>query len=85
MSLKGIYTDIVKIRRLVFTEIAKLALSAKDYEEFDKIPYKIINTEEPTYRSSIFKERAIVAARVRMALGMDYEDNQEHKLFINRH
>lgn len=80
MSLKGIYTDIVKIRRLVFTEVAKLALLAKDYEEFDKIPYKIINTEEPTYRSSIFKERAIVAARVRMALGMDYEDNQEHKL-----
>ncbi len=80
MGLKGIYTDIVKIRRLVFTEVAKLGLLAKDYEEFDKIPYKIINTEEPTYRSSIFKERAIVAARVRMALGMDYEDNQEHKL-----
>ncbi len=80
MSLKGIYTDIVKIRRMVFAEVAKLALSDQEEDEFDQIPYKIIDTEEPTYRSSIFKERAIVAARVRMALGMDYQAHQEHKL-----
>ncbi|MGP3777884.1 4Fe-4S dicluster domain-containing protein [Halanaerobium saccharolyticum] len=79
-KLKGIYTDIVKIRRMVFAELARLALKDAECEEFDKIPYRIIDTEEATYRSSIFKERAIVAARVRMGLGMDYETNQEHKL-----
>ncbi|MGM0548083.1 MAG: 4Fe-4S dicluster domain-containing protein [Bacillota bacterium] len=79
-KLKGIYTDIVKIRRMVFAELARLALKDAASEEFDKIPYRIIDTEESTYRSSIFKERAIVAARVRLGLGMDYETNQEHKL-----
>jgi [FeFe] hydrogenase (group B1/B3) len=79
-KLKGIYTDIVKIRRMVFAEIARLALKDAECEEFDKIPYRIIDTEEATYRSSIFKERAIVAARVRMGLSMDYASNQEHKL-----
>ncbi|MDZ7795504.1 MAG: hypothetical protein U5P10_17965 [Spirochaetia bacterium] len=79
-KLKGIFTDIVKIRRMVFAELARLALKDADYEEFDKIPFRIIDTEEATYRSSIFEERAIVAARVRMGLGMDYEINQEHKL-----
>jgi hypothetical protein len=79
-KLKGVYTDIVKIRRMVFAELARLALKNTECEEFDKIPYRIIDTEEATYRSSIFKERAIVAARVRMGLGMNYETNQEHKL-----
>ena len=83
MSLKGIYTDIVKIRRMVFSEVARMALEDKSFDEFDKIPYEIIDTEEPTYRSSIFKERAIVAARVRMALSMNYEDNQEHRPLSN--
>ena len=80
IKLKGIYTDIDKIRRMVFAELAKLALKDAECEEFDKIPYRIIDSEEATYRSSIFKERAIVSARVRMGLGMDYEMNQEHKL-----
>mgnify|MGYP006274122703 CR=1 FL=1 len=80
MTLKGIYTDIAKIRRLVFKEVACLALKDEEIDEFNKIPYDIISSEEPTYRSSIFKERAIVAARVRMAMGMNYEEHQEHRL-----
>jgi len=80
MTLKGLYTDISHIRRMVFEEVARIAIEDKGYDEFDKIPYNIIDTEEPTYRSSIFKERAIVAARTRMAVGMDYEESQEHKL-----
>lgn len=80
MTLKGLYTDISHIRRMVFEEVARIALEDKGYEEFDKIPYNIIDTEEPTYRSSIFKERAIVAARTRLAVGLDYKESQEHKL-----
>ena len=79
-KLKGIYTDIDKIRRMVFAELARLAFKDAKCEEFDKIPYRIVDSEEATYRSSIFKERAIVSARVRLGLGMDYEMNQEHRL-----
>ena len=36
-KLKGIYTDIDKIRRMVFAELAKLAFKDAECEEFDKI------------------------------------------------
>ena len=48
MTLKGIYTDIAKIRRLVFKEVACLALKDEEIDEFNKIPYDIISSEEPT-------------------------------------
>ncbi len=74
--VRGLYTDVVDIRRKVFIETAKLILN-NDYKDINKIklevlkiPFKIINKENATYRCCVHKERAIVAERVRLALGL---------------
>ena len=38
--------------------------------EVAKIPFKIISTDDPAYRCCVYKERAIVTERVRLALGL---------------
>ncbi len=68
---RGLFTPITYIRRQVYTEIAKLAWEGRDPSEVDDIPYKVINGEVAQYRGSVFHERAIVAARTRMGLGLD--------------
>jgi len=73
---RGLYTDVVDIRRRVFVSVAETILSHnhKNIEEIKdeiaKIPYKIINKEDPTYRCCVYKERAIVSERIRLALGL---------------
>jgi [FeFe] hydrogenase (group B1/B3) len=72
----GLYTDVVDIRRKVFVELAKTVLKNDVYnmelmkEEIFKIPYKIISKKDPTYRCCVHKERAVVAERVRLTLGL---------------
>lgn len=40
--MRGIYTSVNKIRRQVFTEVAKLAYEGGDYKRIEDLPYKII-------------------------------------------
>ncbi|MBR2904178.1 MAG: 4Fe-4S dicluster domain-containing protein, partial [Clostridia bacterium] len=70
---RGLETSIVKLRHEVFTEVAKVAFdtdSDKVNDAIEAIPYKIIPTEVAKYRESVYRERAIVAERVRLAMGM---------------
>ena len=77
--MRGIYTPVTKIRRQVFTEVARLAYEGGDYaSRIEHIPYKIIPGEIPTYRDSIFKERAIVGERLRLAMGLSLRRIDEH-------
>lgn len=76
--MRGIYTPVTKIRRQVFTEVAKFALSGRPFSEIDKIPYKIVPGEVARYRDSVFKERAIAGERVRLALGLDIRPQDKH-------
>lgn len=76
--MRGLFTPITYIRRQVFTEIAKIAWEGRDPIEVDDIPYKVIDGEVPQYRGSIFHERAVVAARTRLGLGLDRKFNAEH-------
>ena len=68
--MRGVHSIIDDARRNVFTEVARLAYSG-DYDSVDNIPYKIIPGEIAKHRNDVFLERAIVAARVKLALGMD--------------
>jgi [FeFe] hydrogenase (group B1/B3) len=68
--MKGIYTAITKIRRLVFAEIARLAYEEGDPRQLEDAPFTILPGEVAQYRESIFKERAIVGERLRLALGL---------------
>lgn len=76
--MKSIYTPITKIRRQVFAEIARLAYAGGDYSEIEKLPYRIIPGEVPTYRNDVFMERAIVGERLRLACGLPLRRADEH-------
>ena len=71
------YASLVKIRRQVFEEVARLAYEGGDYKRIDEIPYKLLNGQAK-YRESIFLERAIVAERLRLAIGLPVRSADEH-------
>ena len=68
--MRGVHSAVDNIRRSVFFEVAKLAYDGGDLKRVDSIPYTIVPGEVAHHRHDVFLERAIVAARVRLALGM---------------
>lgn len=75
--MRGLYTPVTKIRRQVFKKVAELAYTG-DYNRVDELPYEIIPGEVASYRESVFKERAIVAERIRLACGLNVRSAAEH-------
>lgn len=69
--MKESYADIIKTRRSVFAEIARIAYEDIDLSMLEKSVYEILPGEIGNYRDSIFKERAIIGQRLRMALGLN--------------
>ncbi len=76
--MRGLYSSKTKIRRQIFTEIARMAYEGDDCKKLDELPYKILPGEMATYRESIFLERAIVGERLRVAMGMSLRPIAEH-------
>lgn len=68
--MKESYVDIIKIRRQVFAEIARLAYEDIPLQRLQESIYRILPGEVGAFRDSIFKERAIVGQRLRMGLGL---------------
>ena len=77
--MRGIYTSVNDIRKRVFAEIAKLSYEYKDGDlsQMDHIPYRVIPGEVTVYRDSVFIERAIVAERMRLAMGLPARNADE--------
>ncbi|MBR2903288.1 MAG: 4Fe-4S dicluster domain-containing protein [Clostridia bacterium] len=80
---RGLETSVVKLRHEVFKEVAKVAFEEepeKVNDAIEAIPYRITPSEVPRYRESIYRERAIVSERVRLAMGMSLrpEDKPVH-------
>ena len=69
--MRGVHSAVDDIRRNVFTEVARLAYGGEDYNQVDMIPYKLIPGEVAHHRHDVFLERAIISARIKLALGMD--------------
>ena len=78
--MRGVYTPVTKLRRQVFAQVAKLAYEHDDYTSIEELPYVIIPGEVPTYRESVFMERAIVGERLRLAIGLPLRKPDEHSL-----
>lgn len=80
--MRGIFTPITKIRRQVFTEVARYAyerdLTENDFNYFYESSYRIIPGEVATYRDSVFKERAIIRERLRLAMGLPLRPTDTH-------
>lgn len=72
------YASLIKIRRKVFEEVARLAYEGGDYSRIEEIPYQMLKGQAK-YRESIFLERAIVAERLRLAIGLPVRSADEHE------
>lgn len=74
-------TQLNKLKHEVLTEVAKLAKeNILTKEEIEKIPYRIIKGDKALYRCCVYKERAIVQERAKLASGFlangDLEDGE---------
>ncbi|MEG0590973.1 MAG: 4Fe-4S binding protein, partial [Lachnospiraceae bacterium] len=72
--MRGLETPVRTIRRQVFKEVSKLGFGA-EYEkelldEMEAIPYRLINDDTEKYRESVYRSRAIIRERLRLAMGM---------------
>lgn len=66
-----LYSDIINIRRKVFSEVARIAYSDENVvPAMGKAIIKIVPGEVANYRDSIFKERAIAGELLRLTLGL---------------
>ena len=77
--MRGIHSVVDELRRSVFEEVARMAYE-DDVSRIDKLPYKIIPGEVAHYRDSVFRERAIVTERLRLACGLPLRSAAEYGL-----
>lgn len=70
--MRGLDTNVKRIRRKVFKEIARVGFESEPetlVADIEAIPYEIVK-ERASYRESIYRERAVASERVRLAMGM---------------
>ena len=69
--MRGIDTEVRKSRRRIFKEVAKLAYDSENLiDDMEALPYKIIDNIDPDSADDVYRNRAIVRERVRLAMGM---------------
>jgi [FeFe] hydrogenase (group B1/B3) len=77
--MRGIDTPVRERRRRVFKEVANLAYNSTNLkDDMEALPYKIVDYEESMYRESVYRDRAIIRERIRLAMGMSLRpENRE--------
>lgn len=80
---RGLDTTVKKIRKRVFEEVARLGMETDEdtlIEKMEEIPYRLVPEDDTTYRESIYRSRAIVGERTRLAMGLSLrpEDKPVH-------
>lgn len=69
--MRGIDTQVRKVRRRIFKEVASIAYHTNNLiDDIEALPYKLVNSDESEYWESIYRERAVVRERTRLAMGM---------------
>lgn len=78
-SMRGIDTPVRQRRRRVFKEVANLAYHSTNLkDDMEALPYKIVDYEESVYLESVYRDRAIIRERIRLAMGMSLRpENRE--------
>lgn len=69
--MKEEYINILKIRRMAFEHIAKIAYENRPLTDIATEVYDILPGEQASYRENIFRERAVMGERLRMGVGLD--------------
>ena len=68
--MRGIDTLVRKNRRRIFKEVSLLAYESKNLkDDIEALPYKIVDYDDSPYQS-IYRERAIIRERIRLAMGL---------------
>lgn len=68
-------TNVQELKYKVLKEVARSAYKGTLLEDYNAIPKKVIEGPEPTTRCCIYKERAIVLERMKLAMGGNPEIN----------
>ncbi len=78
-SMRGIDTPVRQRRRRVFKEVANLAYNSKNLkDDMEALPYKIVDYEESEFWESVYRDRAIIRERIRLAIGLPLRDLSEY-------
>ena len=69
--MRGLHTQVSDLRQDVFVEVARIAYESDNInDDLESIPYKLSPDENPRFRDSVYRERAVSSERTRLALGL---------------
>lgn len=71
LQLRKFDTKVQYLKYKVLREVARFAFEDKLLDSYTEIPKLIVKNGRPSMRCCIYKERAIVAERIRLAMGGD--------------
>lgn len=69
--MKSSYGDVITVRRMAFACIARMAYDDIPLSKLHEATYQMLPGEVASFRENIFRERAVLGERLRMALGLD--------------
>jgi [FeFe] hydrogenase (group B1/B3) len=75
VEMRKFESNVQLIKYEVLKEVSRLAMEGTLMEEYEKIPLTIIPGPKPRTRCCIYKERAIMVERVKLAMGGDKKNS----------
>ena len=75
-----IESEISRIRHRVLTEVARLQWEKRLVQEADELPELLVNQHQQRYRCCEYKEKAIYAERLKLAMGLTLARNPKKPL-----
>ncbi len=69
--MKSSYVNVLRIRRMAFASIARMAYENEDLHDLHEEVYRALPGEVARFRENIYRERAVFGERLRLALGLD--------------
>ena len=76
--MRGIDTQVRKIRRSIFREVARMAYESTNLQaDMEALPYKLVDTESSPYWGNVYRERETIRERTRLAFGMSLRPEDE--------
>ncbi len=79
-GMRGIDTPVRQRRRMVFKEVANLAYNSTNLkDDMEALPYKMVDYDESEYWESVYRDRAIIRERIRLAMGMSLRPENRNR------
>lgn len=72
-------SEITKIRRRVLIEVARLQWENRLLKDIDDLPEKLVQQHDQRYRCCEYKEKAIYAERIKLAMGLTLKEEYHKK------